>query len=230
MPPQCDGNVVTGVSWDMIPWKERRLTTTWADVDVVGVLSGTGFSSTVVVEQIGPVGTFVVTSDKPAADLTMPAMACLRSLRPRRCRRCMPDGIETVAGYQAALGRRDAGSTWRAAADPAAVESQVRALGYAGPLCIGALLGPSHAELVAAEQPVVSFDGLMSISIVATSTLHIEVGVAVSTPAVVEQIQALVRSTSPTATVVVTHDVPDDRLAAPQPVLRRAAASTPSGG
>jgi len=201
-PPQCDGKAVAGVSWDMIPWKERAVTTTWAYVDVVGVLSGTGWSSPLAVEQIGPSGSFVVTSDSLPPDLTMPAMACLRT-SDRGGLTIKPNGIETVSGYQADW-INGTGLHLATVANPAAVETEVRALGYQGPLCIGSLLGPSYAELVAAEQPVAWLDGLMSISIAVTSTLHMEAGVVASTPAVVDQIQTLVRAKSPTASVVVT--------------------------
>jgi hypothetical protein len=202
LPPQCSGNVITGVSWDQIPWKMRGVTTTWAVVDVVGVLGGTGMSSPLAVEQIGPLGTFVVTSDSPAPDLTMPAMACLRS-SDQGGFTFEAKGIETVSGYQAAwINAR--GFNLATVADPATVEIEVRALGYQGPLCIGTLPGPAHSELVAAQQSVVSLDGVWSTSIAVSDSVHLEVGVVASTPAVVDQIQALIRAKSPTASVVVT--------------------------
>lgn len=202
LPPQCSGNVATGVSWDQIPWKERGMTTTWAGVDVVGMLSGTGMSSTLAVEQIGPTGTFVVTSDSPSPEFAPPTMTCLRS-SDRGGGSLEANGLETVSGYQAAW---TDGTRFNVAtlAEPALVENQVRALGYQGPLCVGTVPGPPHSELVAAQQSVVTLDGVWMTSISLNRSLHIEVGVVASTPAAMDQIQGLVRGASPTASVVVT--------------------------
>lgn len=201
LPPQCSGSVATGVNWDQIPWKERRATTNWAAVDVVGVLSGTGMSSTLAVEQIGPTGTFIVTSDSPSPEFAPPTMTCLRSSDLGGALEA--DGLEKVSGYQGAWtdGKRFNIATL---ADPLTVENQVRALGYRGSLCIGTIPGPPHAELVAAQQSVVSLDGQWMTSISLNRSLHIEVGVVACTPEVVDQIKTLVRTKSPTASVVVT--------------------------
>lgn len=202
LPPRCTGHVVSGVNWDQITWKERQATTTWATVDVVAVLSGTGFSSSIAVQQIGPFGTFVVTSDRQAPDPTLPSMTCLRSSDLGGITEGAT-GTETVSGYQAAWVNAR-GYNVATVANPATVEKQVRALGYRGPLCVGALPGPSHAELAAAQQAIVTLDGVSGTSIDAGDPVHLEVEVVVSTPEVVAQIKALVAAKSPTGTVVIT--------------------------
>ena len=150
-PAKCGASVsVTGVGWDQITWKEKVNTTTFAVVDIIGVLSGTGMSSTLAVEEIGPAGSFVVTSDTPRSGFAPPPMACLLSSDlggdPTDA-----NGLETVSGYQGAWtdGKRFNVATL---ADPAMVEKQIRELGYRGPLCIGTLAAPTYAELAAAQQ------------------------------------------------------------------------------
>jgi len=203
-PPQCSGPTVTGVDWSQIPWKERVLTTTFASVDVVGVLNGTALDSTMAVEQIGHPGTLLVTSDRPP-DFSMPAMTCLRS-SDRGGPPTLESGLESVSGYQGLWvdGQRIYVATL---ADPLSVEKQVRALGYQGPLCVGTLPGPSHAELAAAQEAVMSVPGVEMIAVSFKGFMHLDVGVMANTQALTEQLQTLARAKSPTGTVVVTPEL-----------------------
>ncbi|HEY8664376.1 MAG TPA: hypothetical protein VIL68_12250 [Propionibacteriaceae bacterium] len=193
---------VTGIGWDQITWKEKVNTTTFAVVDIIGVLSGAGMSSTLAVEEIGPAGSFVVTSDTPRSGFAPPPMACLLSSDlggdPTDA-----NGLETVSGYQGAWtdGKRFNVATL---ADPAMVEKQIRELGYRGPLCIGTLAAPMHAELAAAQQAVLGVDGQVTTSVSLNGSPHVEAMVVANTPTLEEQVLALVRAKSPTAAVVVT--------------------------
>jgi hypothetical protein len=202
-PPQCSGSVfVAGVDWDQITWKEKAITTTTAVVDVVGVLSGAGVATTLTVEQIGPAGSFVVTSDSPVPGFTAPTMSCVRTSDLGGASAEGSD-VESVSGYQGAWndGRRFNVATL---ADPATVEKQVRALGYTGPLCIGTLDAPVYSELVAAQQALVHVEGLETISVSLDRYPHVDVRLIANTPGLTDQIQALVRSVSPTGKVTVS--------------------------
>ena len=202
-PVQCSASIaVSGVSWDQITWKTKVGTITFAAVDVTGVLSGTGLSSTLSVDQIGPVETFPLTSDSLSPGFTPPPMTCLRS-SDLGGDGLEANGLETVSGYQGAWtdGQRFNVATL---ADPLTVENQVRALGYRGPLCVGTLPGPAQSELVAAQQSVTSLDGVLTTSVSLSGSLHLEVGVLANTPTSADQIQALTRAKSATVAVVVT--------------------------
>lgn len=144
----------------------------------------------------------MVTSNSPSPDFAPPAMSCLRS-SDLGGDALEANGLETVSGYQGAWtdGKRFNVATL---ADPQIVENQVRALGYRGPLCVGTLPAPPQSELAAAQQAVASLDGALMTSISLNGSLHLEVGVVAKTPEVVDQIQALVRTKSPTGSVVVT--------------------------
>jgi hypothetical protein len=202
-PPQCSGSVfVAGVDWEQITWKEKANQTTLAIVDVVGVLTGAGVATTFTVEQIGPEGSFVVTSDSPVPGFTAPRMPCLRTSDLGGAS-AEGSGVESVSGYQGAW---NDGTRFNVAtlADPATVEKQVRALGYTGPLCVGTLEAPVYWELVAAQQALLHVEGLETVSVSLDRYPHVDVRLIANTPGLTDQIQALVRAQSPTGKVTVS--------------------------
>lgn len=204
LPPQCGVFVsVTGVDWAAITWKTVNGDTNWATVDVIGVLSGSGSSMSIAVEQIGPLGTFVVSSNRPTPGFSAPPMACLRSSDQGGTVNELAPGIEEVSGYQISWidGQRFQVAT---VADPGEVEKQVRAKGYKGPLCVGTLDAPVHTELIAAMEAITRLDGIAGGGIGLQGTPAITINVAANTPELFDRITATAREKAPKAAVVLS--------------------------